>query len=260
MTGQLQKHFANGTEVGASYTYSRSQDRLSASADATDGDVGSTALDGSLEHRRLANSLWDVPHRLTLLTTANLPLGFQASLFYEGLSGTPFTYGIVGDVNADGSATDDIMYVPSAARPGGDVSLVVFEEETGRFGPAPPAEYDRLERFIQGQGCLREQRGRIMRRNSCRSPWSNHTEARLSKVFPTFRGHALQVSLDVFNLLHLIDSDWGVVHGANNGLLELVGYDASKGRGVYRLLGTHPGFIDQDASRWRMQVGVGYTF
>jgi outer membrane receptor protein involved in Fe transport len=266
ITAQLQKRFTNGTEIGASYTYGRSRDRLSASEDATDGDVNLTALDGSLDRRRLTTSSWEVPHRVTLLATANLPLGFRGSLFYEGRSGPSFTYGIVGDdqhlvgdVNADGFFDDDIVYVPKDASPAGDVSLVV-PDESGVLVPAPAAEYDRLERFIVGERCLREQRGRIMRRNSCRSPWGNNTQARLSRLFPTFGGHSLELTLDVFNLLHLLDKDWGVVRGSDDRLLELKGFDPANGRGVYRLLDPHRRFIDQDGSRWKMQLGARWTF
>jgi hypothetical protein len=260
ITAQLQKRFANGTEIGASYTYGRSRDRLSASADDTEGDVDFTSLDGSLGHRRITTSLWDVPHRVTLLATTNLPLGFRMSLFYEGRSGGPFTYGISGDANADGLLGDDIVYLPHDSRPGGDVSLAVFDKSTGDLVPAPAAEYQRLDRFILGESCLREQRGRIMRRNSCRSPWTNNTEARLSKIFPTFGGHSLELSLDVFNLLHLLDHDWGLVRRSEDRLLELVGYEPANGRGVYRLLDANGRLVDFDASRWRMQLGARWGF
>jgi outer membrane receptor protein involved in Fe transport len=259
ITAQLQKRFANGTEIGASYTYGRSRDRFSPSTDNTDNDIGSTALDGTLEQRRLATSLWEVPHRVSLLATADLPLKLRFSLFYEGLSGTPFTYGILGDVNADGFFDDDIVYLPRDVRPGGDVSLAVFDE-SGTLAPAPAGEYQRLDRFIEGEQCLRDQRGRIMRRNSCHNPWVNNTNARLSKLFPTLHGHSLELTLDVFNLLHLLDSDWGLVRASDDRLFELVGYDPEQGRGVYRLLETNQAFVDYDASRWRMQLGARYQF
>jgi outer membrane receptor protein involved in Fe transport len=260
LTAQLQRRLANGTEFGASYTYSQSRDRLSSNADNTDGDVDITAVDGSLEHRQLATALWNVPHRITFLATANLPFHFRGALSYEGLSGTPFTYTIGGDANADGFGDDDIMYVPAHPVPGGDVELAVFDESTGRFLPAPSAEYSALAKAIWDQPCLRTQRGRIMRRNSCRTPWSNHADARLSRMFSTFQGHNLEFMLDVFNVLHLIDSDWGEVRGADGNLLELVGYDQARGRGVYHRIDAAREFVDQDASRWRMQLGARYSF
>ena len=99
-----------------------------------------------------------------------------------------------------------------------------------------------------------------MRRNSCRTAWSNHTDARLSRMFSTFEGHNLELTLDLFNVLHLIDSDWGQVRGSDGSLLELVGYDPAKGRGVYHRIDAAREWVDQDASRWRMQLGARYSF
>jgi hypothetical protein len=64
----------------------------------------------------------------------------------------------------------------------------------------------------------------------------------------------------VFNLLHLLDSDWGLVRASDDRLFELVGYDPEQGRGVYRLLETNQAFVDYDASGWRMQLGARYQF
>jgi hypothetical protein len=260
LTAQLQKHFANGTELGASYTYARSKDRLSPGSDNTDGDVGFTLLDGTLDHRNIRTAAWEVPHRVTVLATANLPGHFLFSLFYEVQSGGPLTYGVAGDANADGYFDDDIAYIPRDSRPGGDIALAVLDTASGVNVPAPPAVYDSLSQFIQAQGCLRTQRGHIMRRNSCRGPWSTHTEARLAKIIPTFGGHSLELTLDVFNLLHLLDDDWGVVKGSEDRLLELVGYDETNGRGVYRWLGPRRGVVDEGATRWSMQLGARWSF
>jgi outer membrane receptor protein involved in Fe transport len=260
ITGQLQKRFANGTALEASYTYGRSRDRLSSNADNTDFEVDQAALDGSLEDRRLATALWNVPHRVTLLATANLPMGFRGALFYEGLSGAPFTYVVVGDANGDGFPDNDIMYVPRDPSPGGDVELAVPDGTTGEFVPARVSEYDALANAISREGCLRAQRGRIMRRNSCRAPWSNHADARVSRLFSTFRGHTAELTLDIFNVLNLLDRDWGRVRGSDPRLLELVGYDRALGRGVYRRIDAGHTFVDEDASRWRMQLGARYTF
>jgi outer membrane receptor protein involved in Fe transport len=260
ITAQLQKRFPNGTELGASYTYARSRDRLSAGEDNTDGDFGGTPLDGTLERRRVTTASWEVPHRITLLATTNLPLGFGMSLFYEGLSGGPYTYTIDGDANADGFGGNDIVYVPADIRPGGDVLLATRDEE-GHLVPAAQLTYEELHLFIRHQHCLRVQQGTVIRRNSCRNPWVNNTNARLAKMFRALRGHAVELSLDVFNLLHLLDGDWGEVRGIEHtGLLRLIGYDPVQARGIYTLQVPDLRVLDVDGSRWRMQLGARYTF
>jgi hypothetical protein len=254
-TLQVQKRFANETEVGLSYTYTSTRDRLSD----VDGGLDGTAADGNLEARRRAASGWSVPHRVALLATANLPLDIRLSLFYEGFSGTPFNYTIDGDANADGFA-NDAVYVPRDARPGGDVSLAI-RDTLDQLVPSLPEEYDRLDRFIQGERCLRGSRGQLVGRNSCRNPWINNTNVRISKLVRTLRGQSVELTLDVFNLLHLIDSNWGEVRGVEGtSLLRLIGYDAPLGRPIYTLQLPQRRVLDADASRWKLQLGARYRF
>jgi hypothetical protein len=259
VTAQLQRHFAGGKELSVSYTYTTARDRLSATEDGLDGNLDGVILDGSPEERRLAPSAWSQPHRVTLLAMADLPLHIRLTLFYEGASGGAFTYRVDGDANGDGYPGNDAVYVPADATPGRDIRLVV-EDGQGGLVPAPAAEYAALSRFIEGERCLRGQRGRVLRRNSCRNPWGSHTEARLSRVFPGARGHSLELTLDVFNLLHLLDRDWGLIRGVDDTpLLQLVGYDATAGRGIYRRLGRTTRTVI-DGSQWRMQLGARYSF
>jgi hypothetical protein len=258
-TTQLQKHFAGGKELSGSYTYTSARDLLSATDDRLDGNLDGVTLDGSLENRRLAPSAWSVPHRVTLLATADLPLHFRLTLVYEGTSGGPLTYRVEGDANADGYG-NDAVYIPVNSAPGGDIQLVV-DDDQGLPIAAPASVYAELDRFIEQQGCLRAQRGHVMRRNSCRNPWTNNADARFSRVFPTTKGQSLELTLDVFNLPHLLNGGWGLNRGLDDSpLLALAGYDAAAGRGVYRFLTRSPRAVDFGGARWQMLLGARYTF
>jgi hypothetical protein len=271
VSGVLTKRFPTGAELAASYTHTDSRDRFSASVDAADEDLGGVPLDGTLEARRLAPSAWSVPHKLTLVATLNLRAGFRLGLFYTGVSGRPYTYVVEGDANADGfgkpldfaAGFNDIVYVPREAAPSGDIDLVV-PGASGGFEPAPASEYVRLDGLIAAERCLREARGRIAGRDSCRNPWSDRISARLSTVIPTRRGQSLELILDAFNLLHLLNRGWGLVHETSGGsqvpLLRLVGYDAANARGVYQLLPIQRDGIASGESRWRVQLGARYRF
>ena len=257
LTGQLQKDFRGGVAFNLSYSVARSRDWFSAINNNTTDDLESSPLDGSLAQRRLRTSLWDVPQRLVVMIAANLPLAFRASLFYEGMSGVAFTYLVEGDANGDGFG-NDIVFVPRDVRPGGDISLAVFDEPTQRFIPAPASVYQRLDRAIEKSSCLRQARGHIMGRNTCRNPWVSTTSARIARAFDLGH-HQLELTLDAFNLLHLLKDDWGQVWGHDDRLLQLVGYDSARSRGVYELLDTNR-FLDETASRWRLQLGARYEF
>ena len=253
VSGQLRKHFGDRAEVSAFHAHTRARDRMSLVNFQARPNLQNTPLDGTLEDRRLRTSYFEIPNRVELGGSFRLPYRVQLSLLYAGASGTPFTYVVQGDANADGIGAglmlDDIVYVP---RDSSDIAL------------ASPADWGRLNRFIDSESCLRRQRGRIAERNSCRNPWFGTLNARLSKAFPTVRGHSLELTADVYNLLNLINRQWGqyrVTTGEVRApLLRLVGYDASAGRGIYRL--QLPGLrqIQDLASRWQMELGVRYVF
>ena len=60
-----------------------------------------------------------------------------------------------------------------------------------------------------------------------------------TKVVPTFAGQTMILSLDVFNLLNMIDSDWGLVKSTSTfegqTLVRLRGWDNLNNRGIYSL-------------------------
>ena len=258
-TAQLQKHLAGGNELSASYTYTAARDLLSATEDGLDANLDAVVLDGSLDQRRLAPSAWGPAHRVTLMATTDLPLHFRLSVVYDGSSGTAFTYNVSGDANGDGYFGNDAIYVPIYGVPGGDIELVA-ENEAGDLVPAAASEYAKLNQFIEDERCLRQQRGHLLQRNSCRNPWGSRTDARFSRVFPAAHGRSLELSLDVFNVLHLIDPDWGLIHGVNaTQLLEFVGYDVAARRGMYRRLEPATRAV-VDGSQWRMQLGARVTY
>jgi hypothetical protein len=106
----------------------------------------------------------------------------------------------------------------------------------------------------------------LFRRNTCRNAWRSQLDARFGKRVTISPSRTIQLTLDVFNLLHLLDSDWGLVRRtADLGLeevplLRLVGFDAAGQRGIYHLRESSRRHIDSNTSRWRMQVGAHLDF
>jgi hypothetical protein len=256
LTAQLDKHFAGGTELSAAYTYTEAKDRMSLGADVGGVNTGSTPIDGTLEQRELRTSIWERPHKITVVGTADLPHGFQLGLTWIGMSGSPYTYVAQGDPNADGFLPDvgvsnDVVYVP---RDAGDITL------------ADPAEFAPLDSVIRSERCLGRQRGRLLERDSCRDPWENETTARLSKLVRLASRRTVEISVDLFNLLNFVDGDWGLVRqtvgevGNAVPLLQLVGYDTPNSRGVYTFVPVARRQIDVDASRWRLQLGATVSY
>ena len=251
ITAQILKRFPNGTEWSAAYTYTDAVDRMSTDADFPLTNASSTPVNGSLERRDLRTSLWETTHKITVAGATDLPFGFRLGLIYSAVSGPPFTYIVLGDPNADGFVeSNDVPYVPTNA---GDITL------------ATPGDYANLDGLIQDEPCLRTQRGQLLKRNSCRNPWVHDTQARLAKRFQLADRRAVEVTADLFNVLNFLDGNWGLIRQtvtAGNGnavaLLELVGYDAPNGRGVYQTVPVNRR-VDM-GDRWHLQLGATVFF
>ena len=253
LSAQLRKRFGDRVDGSAFYAYTRARDRMSLVNPAARANLANSSLNGTLEERPLRTSYFDIPHRVHVSATARLPFRAWLTLMYAGASGTPYTYIVVGDANADGiggtaGQQNDLVYVP---RDSSDISL------------ANPAGWDSLAAHIEAEPCLREQRGRILERNSCRNPWFGTLNARLTKAFRTRAGQSLELTADVYNVLNLLNREWGELRMTAPDpwfqMLRLTGYDASTERGIYRLQLRPIRRVHDFESRWRMELGVKYV-
>jgi len=182
--------------------------------------------------------------------------------FYDvGETGRTLTYLAAGsmrrgDLIADGTNTNDPVYVPESAL---DPSEIVFDPR----GDAVERQQVSFEALIQRTSCLRRHRGRILERNSCREPWSNTTMASVSQKIP-LGDRSLSAQLDVFNVLNLLNSGWGLRREAAPLLLEHVGQTTGSvetSQSIFR--------FDPNAPRWtllpgesafQLQLAVRYRF
>lgn len=261
ITAQVQKRFSDGVEFSASYSYSTTRDFITLGSSIASSNLQNTVLDGTQHSRNRRRSGFDVPHKITLSGTVQLPFNSSVSLFYIGRSGTPYTYIVSGDANGDGISSNDPVYIP---RDINDIALVPGS------GSTVQADFQKLETFINQEACLRDHKGQLMRRNTCRNPWVNRFDARLMKAINTVNGQRLEITADFFNVLNFIDSNWGLVRETSqfeqNNLLRLSGYDTrgtpetSDDRGRYTLNIPSRERIQVDPSRWKIQLGAKYVF
>ena len=259
-TFQVQKSFESGIFFSAAYTRAKSEDIMSLTSSIAFSNLQNTPLDGTLENRNLRLSGFDVPHKISISGSANLPFGLQASAVYTARAGTPYAYVTTNDINGDGIATNDLVYVP---RDASDISIA---------GANQAADWDRLNNFIVSEPCLMEQRGKVMQRTTCRNPWQKFLDVRFTKVVPTLSGHSLQLTADIFNFLNLINHEWGVNRETaafqQVSLLTGATYNTKNtatqadDEWNYTVPSTLPALrrANVNNSRWRMQFGAKYTF
>ena len=277
---QIQKRFVGKSFASAAYTWSRVRDVQSPSRVNTTGLSmwgDARAVSGFHNDLRPGISLNDRPNRFVAALTHDLRWAYgstRLSFYYVAESGVPFTYlgyGVSrrGDLNADGSNANDPVYVPADAL---DENEIIF---SGR-SDAPDADNSTLAqaqriadqraalgRFIERSKCLRQQRGRIVQRNNCREPASHTTIAGARHVF-RIAGRELEAGLEVFNLLNLLNSRWGLYRVSDPRLLEHVGQTAGPAetaQPIFRFDVDRPEWTTlATESAFQLQVGLRYRF
>ncbi|PYO86417.1 MAG: hypothetical protein DMD68_00105 [Gemmatimonadetes bacterium] len=260
-TGQLQKRFSNGVQFNVGYTYARSYDLISLTSSIANSNYQFTPLDGPITARNLRPSTFDIPHKITASATFDVKFGVALSVVYTGQNGYRYGYVVSNDANGEGLGSNDLVYVP---RDAADIALQT------------PADWTKLDAYIKNEPCLERNRGRILPRNSCQNPWMNFLNLRLAKAFTTVQGQNVELTADLFNTFSLLDdigirNGWGdvkTVHVAaggnfeNENLLSRTGYDTVNQRGIYALNSNSMPikYHNNDAARWRLQVGMKYSF
>ncbi len=251
----LQKEMKELFDVQVAYTYTDARDRISMTSSQALSNFQFAPLDGDLQNRNVRPSAFDRTHRVTLTGTGTFPYGFTAGLIYTGQSGLPYTWTVSGDVNADGINGNDLVFVPA------DQSQITLQD---------PNQFAALTEFIDGQACLRNAKGRFVQRGACRNPWQSFLNLRLGWTSPEFvKGQKAEVQLDVFNVLNLVNSRWGLFEqeaqfeNHPSSFLRAVGYDAANNRPIYSFIAptaVRSTVYTPTLSRWRVQLGARYAF
>ncbi|MGH2568258.1 MAG: hypothetical protein ACRDGA_07960, partial [Bacteroidota bacterium] len=175
-------------------------------------------------------------------------------LFYNGISGRPFSYIINGDVNGDGLSDNDLAYIPR------DQSDIILVTTTG--AAAPQSDYDALFAYINNDEYLKDRKGQMAERNASRSPWQSNIDLRITQEIPSFYGHRIEITFDVINLGNLVNKESGWVRLASDTrLLNFVSIDPATNKARYRWTAvSDPNIASNTLSRWTAQFGLRYTF
>lgn len=181
-----------------------------------------------------------------------------ASLYYEGRTGSPYSFAYSNDLNLDGMSGNDLVAVPNGP------SDARFD-----FSGLTQAQQDAMFAFISSSG-LGKYAGGYAPKNSFYQPWVNRLDLKLSQEVPLhFRTAKLRLELDFTNFgTFLSKSLFNYVERAPstvNDVFErrLVG-NASivTATGKIRPTSWAPTdfLIDNTMSRWRVQVGAKLEF
>lgn len=255
VVGKVERPFRNGFYFSGSYLYGRATSVNDGNSSQALSNWRFVYVPGDINNAPLARSNFDVGHRINASVSYDWSItsrfGTVFSLFYNGQSGRPYSVLFNTDVNGDGTIGNDLIYVPR------DVNEVVVRGGTPQ----------QLEDFIANDNGLSEHRGEIVPRNASRLPWTNTLDFRVAANVPWGR-RKLELTMDVLNVLNLIDSEKGVVRflaNQNTAPIRYEGIDAASGKPIYNIATltapTFTKFITDDLrSRWQAQLGVRVRF
>ncbi|MBB5371035.1 MULTISPECIES: TonB-dependent receptor [unclassified Janthinobacterium] len=266
LTLSLRSPMRDGLSWGTSYTYTDATEVSPLTSSTSSSNWGGRAVFNPNENVA-SNSNYLVKDRFTANVTWQKRFfgEYRTSfgLFYEGRSGKPYSWTFNNDMNGDGLAGNDLLYIPKA--PGsGEVSF---------YGATPAARAANEAAFwavVNANGDLRNSTGGVVGRNKSFAPWTNSFDMRLSQEVPGFfKGNKGIVTLDFLNVGNMINRNWGHItevpfQGAGGLVRSFVDYMGIDKDGHY-IYNTRPVSSLQTRqtageSQWAVQATVKYEF
>ena len=231
---------------------------------------------------QLAYSNFDLRNRIVGTLGGNLVWNSNnatsLTFFYAGQSGNPYSVVYAsGGAPFGNAANANLPYIPKDQN---DIRLADYTLNGQLYTAAQ--QWSDLNTLISGDKYLNTRRGQDAERNALTTPWNHELDLKLMhefKLSKTNNKQSLQISLDIFNVLNLINNDWGhisFVTNANNYTVNLLAFakDANGVSPAKPSSGYLPTFtynkptglnnqyytIDPINSRWQGQFGVKYNF
>ncbi len=218
-TFKLEKPWNNGFYAMLAYTYSKTQDLMSAGSIASGSWTGARSIEGN-NKLGLAYGDNDLPHRVVGAMSYKLNYGKDhasttVSLGYIGGTGTSrYSYTIGGDMNGDGVAGNELFFVPNKAS---DLTFTTTTIGGISYTAAQQAAY--LDEFIDQDPYLKKMRGQYTQRNAAILPWLNQFDLSVIQEFHVKafgKRNTFQIRADIQNVGNLLNSNFGIGRFTNN--------------------------------------------
>ncbi len=197
------------------------------------------------------------------------------SLFYNGQSGTPYSYVYQNSmINDNGRVGEnfDLIYIPTESEL---ASMNFVPIITNNQVESAQQQKDFLNSFIESDKYLQKHRGEFSKRNGARLPFTHVVDVRLQQDFNIkIKGKSIGVAViyDVFNFTNMLNKDWGHSYFLLNdsySLITFVGFTSTTptiipqyqskpftGKPYSLQTSTIPG----SSARWISQLGMRINF
>ncbi len=220
LTAQIQKTFSRHWAGALAYSYTFANDLNIGTSDRASSSWSTNNIRDNPNQPELSYSNFSIPHRVIAnfsyrFNYLNNNMATTVGLYYSGSSQERYHFRYSSDVNGDGQ-TNDLIYIPA------DPSQITFVEgyKTGGKTYTGQQQKDAFFAFIEKNPYLKKHKGQYVDRNGALLPWVNSLDMRILQDFSfnaLKRKQTFQLSIDVVNLLNLIDNSWGTRYSYNFG-------------------------------------------
>ena len=270
MSFQAQQTFKKGLYAMVAYNYLVAKDGSSISAEISSDAFDRNPILNNANAAVLTPSLYGNTHRIIAAVSKKYEYGkgkkwgTTISAFGSWNSGNRFAYVYGGDINNDGTNTNDLMYVPTDA----EIAAMAFAPFSDISGILQSAAAQRLalQKYIMQDKYLNGLRGKYTEKYGGETPWYSQIDLRILQdlKFGKDNKQTVQFSFDFINLGNFINSKWGVRrYATTSGYFQPLSVGLSGSVPVYRFdPSLTQTFIANPElqSRWQMQFGIRYIF
>jgi len=269
LTGKLEKQFSNGWYFMTAYNFGETKDIMTGGSIAYSSWRDQLTVNGN-NRAGLSYSDFDQRHRAIAAGSYRMNWGKNAattvSLFYQGYNQGRTSFSVIGDLNGDLLAANDLLYVPTAT----ELDAMDFADITsgGNVVFSAAEQKAAFESYITGNTYLNSIRGQFSERNGLVLPWLNLFDLNLVQDFSVKVGgkkQNLQLRADFYNIGNMINSSWGVSDRIvmNRPLTytkigDEYKYQFTRTAGELRTEIYDPSVTLGDV--WQMQLGIRYSF
>jgi hypothetical protein len=267
---QAQQTFKKGLYAMAAYNFGIAKDASSISAEISSDAFDRNPILNNANKAINSNSLYGNKHRFIAAVSKSYAYGrgkkwgTTVSLFSSWTSGNRFAYVYGGDINNDGTGTNDLLFVPTDS----EIDNMTFTPLLDVNGNIQnqAAQRTAFKNFIAQDKYLGGLRGQYTEKYGGESPWYSQLDLRILQdlILNAKTKQSLQFSIDVVNLGNLISSQWGVrKYATTSGYYQPLSVTYNNNAPTYQFDPSQKTtFIDSPdlLSRWQVQLGLRFNF
>ena len=261
---QAQKSFPFGLDLNASYTFTRARGIFNGTSSVASSNFNYNYHHSNPNSPEMGFTAFNIPHQVKFV--ANYHTSYGPSRAWTttvggvviGSSGAAYSIYYYGDINGDSSNGNDLMFIPTDAQ----VDEMTFIGTT-KYTEAQQAA--NFKSWLGSTDYFKDHRGEYYDRYGDNMPFEVHVDLHFGQKYSFNVGrqkHSIELTADIINFSNMLNPEWGRSYGMGlNSYFSPLTYNSSSKKFQWLHDDGYEMFDYADyASRWKLQLGVRYSF